>query len=238
MAHFVHAGKDKRRFIRQMFGEIVPRYDFLNRLLSGGRDVAWRKRLAAAVGLKPTERLLDLACGTGDVALQVGRRQPGAQIVGADPIPRMLDRALAKLPTLVPVCCESEALPFPDGVFQAVTIAFGVRNFSCLQEGLEEVYRVLANGGRLGILEFAMPAKGRLSWFYRWYLTRVLPRLGALFSRGYAYQYLPDSVSEFPQRETLVELMHACGLQRVNATPLTFGIATLYCGKKPGEIST
>lgn len=232
MAHFVYAGKDKRRFIRHMFEEIVPRYDFLNRLLSGGRDVVWRKRLAAAVGLQPTERLLDLACGTGDVALQVGRRQPGAQIVGADPIPRMLDRALAKLPTLVPVCCESEALPFPDGVFQAVTIAFGVRNFSCLQEGLEEVYRVLANGGRLGILEFAMPEKGRLSWFYRWYLTRVLPRLGALFSRGYAYQYLPESIHHFPAPGDFTDLLGSIGFDRVDTEPFMNGAVWIYCAHK------
>ncbi len=232
MARFVHAGQDKRKFIRQMFGEIVPRYDFLNRLLSGGRDVAWRRRLAAVVGLQPAERLLDLACGTGDVALQVWRRRPGARIVGADPIPGMLDRALAKLPALMPVCCESEALPFPDGVFQAVTIAFGVRNFSSLQQGLEEVHRVLASGGRLGILEFAMPEKGRLSWFYRWYLTKVLPRLGALFSRGYAYQYLPESISHFPAPGDFADLLAGIGFDRVDTAPFMNGAVWIYCAHK------
>lgn len=232
MAQFVHAGKDKRRFIRQMFEEIVPRYDFLNRLLSGGRDVAWRRRLAAAVGLQPTGRLLDLACGTGDVALQVWRRQPGARIVGADPVPPMLDRALAKVPDIMPVCCESEALPFPDGVFQAVTIAFGVRNFSSLQEGLEEVYRVLASGGRLGILEFAIPEQGRLSGVYRWYLTRVLPRLGALFSRGYAYQYLPESIAHFPTPGDFTDLLAGIGFDRVDTEPFMNGAVWIYCAHK------
>ncbi|MCH7521180.1 MAG: ubiquinone/menaquinone biosynthesis methyltransferase [Candidatus Marinimicrobia bacterium] len=232
MAQFVHGGRDKRRFIRHMFEEIVPRYDFLNRLLSGGRDMTWRKRLAAVVDLQPAERLLDLACGTGDVALQVGRRQPGAQIVGADPIPRMLDRALIKLPTLQPVCCESEALPFPDGVFQAVTIAFGVRNFSDLQEGLEEVYRVLARGGRLGILEFAMPEKGLLSPFYRWYLTKLLPRLGAMFSRGYAYQYLPESIAHFPAPGDFSDLLASIGFDHVNTEPFLNGAVWIYCAYK------
>ena len=232
MAQFVHEGKDKRRFIRKMFEEIVPRYDFLNRLLSGGRDVAWRKRLATAVDLQPTERLLDLACGTGDVALQVGRRQPVAQIVGADPIPPMLDRALAKVPALMPVCCESEALPFPDGMFQAVTIAFGVRNFSYLQEGLEEVYRVLASGGRLGILEFAMPEKGFLSPFYRWYLTQLLPRLGAIFSKGYAYRYLPESIAHFPAPGDFSEMLAGIGFDRVDTELFLNGSVWIYCAYK------
>ena len=232
MTRFIHYGEEKRRFVRRMFGEIAPRYDFLNRILTMGMDIRWRKRLAAILEVQPGERVLDLACGTGDMALNIGQSQPLCRVVGADPVPGMLPLAADKFPPLVTVCCEAESLPFRDNAFQAVTIAFGVRNFSYLEKGLQQVYRVLVPGGRLGILEFALPDRGRFRGFYRWYLTWVLPRLGALFSRGYAYQYLPESIRRFPVPADFINLLGSIGFTRVDTERFLGGTVRIYCGRK------
>lgn len=232
MTRFVHYGRDKRRFVRRMFGEIAQRYDLTNRVLTLGMDTRWRRRLAAILGVQAGDRVLDLACGTGDVALQIGRCQPHCRIVGADPVPGMLSRAAEKFPPLVAVCCEGEALPFRENAFQAVTIAFGVRNFGYLEKGLQQIYRVLAPGGRLGILEFALPDRGRCQGFYRWYLTGVLPRLGALFSRGYAYQYLTESIRHFPAPADFLDLLVSVGFTRMNTKQFQGGAVWIYYGRK------
>ncbi|MFB0515346.1 MAG: ubiquinone/menaquinone biosynthesis methyltransferase [Candidatus Neomarinimicrobiota bacterium] len=232
MTRIMHRGEEKRRFIRRMFGEIAHHYDFLNRLLSLRMDVRWRRRLAGSIKVQPGDRILDLACGTGDVARHIGQRQPECLVVGADPVPGMLSKARNKFPPLIPVCCESENLPFPDNIFQAVTVAFGVRNFSYLKEGLQEIYRVMTAGGRLGILEFALPEKGPLRGFYRWYLTTLLPGLGALFSRGYAYRYLPDSIYNFPAPGEFMELLATAGFSRIITEQFLGGVVWTYCGWK------
>ncbi len=232
MTRFVHYGRDKRRFVRRMFGEIVHRYDLTNRVLTLGMDNRWRRRLAAILGVQAGDRVLDLACGTGDVALQIGRCQPHCRIVGADPVPGMLSWAAEKFPPLVAVCCEGEALPFRENAFQAVTIAFGVRNFGYLEKGLQQIYRVLAPGGRLGILEFALPDLGRCQGFYRWYLTGVLPRLGAFFSRGYAYQYLTESIRHFPAPADFLDLLVSVGFARMNTRRFLGGAVWIYYGRK------
>jgi len=215
-----------------MFGEIAPRYDFLNRLLSAGQDVAWRRRLVAALALKPDEKLLDVACGTADVAIEAKLQQPRCQVVGADPVVEMLYQARTKIPALHPVCGECEGLPFASATFNAATVAFGVRNFTYLEQGLEELHRVLVPGGRLGILEFALPDKGLLSGLYRWYLTTVLPGIGALFSRGYAYQYLPESISHFPAPVDFAALMESVGFTDVRLERLMGGAVWIYYGAK------
>ena len=232
MTRYIHSGKEKRRFVRAMFGEIAPRYDFLNRMFTAGMDVRWRKRLAAVLSVRPGERVLDLACGTGDAARQVARLQPHCLLLGADPLPAMLRRARGKLPGLIPVCCESESLPFRDNSFQAAAVAFGVRNFSCLEEGLRQIHRVLAPGGRVGILEFALPDRGRLRGFYRWYLTRALPFLGGLLSRGYAYQYLPESIRHFPAPGDFGDLLGSVGFTGVDTEQFLGGTVRIYCGWK------
>lgn len=232
MTRFVHYGDDKRRFVRRMFSDIARRYDFLNRLLTLGMDVRWRKRLAVTLGVQPGDCVLDLACGTGDVARHIGRHQPHCRVVGADPVPEMLSRAVEKSPTLVPVCCESEFLPFRDNIFQAATVAFGVRNFSYLEDGLEQIYRVLAPRARLGILEFALPTRGPLRGVYRWYLTRLLPRLGALLSRDYAYQYLPESIHHFPAPGEFTDLLESVGFSHVETEQLLGGAVWIYCAWK------
>ncbi len=232
MTRFVHYGRDKRRFVRHMFRDIARRYDLTNRVLTLGMDIRWRRRLAIILDVQPGDHVLDLACGTGDVALQIGRCQPHCRVVGADPVPGMLSRAAYKFPPLITVCCESEALPFRENAFQAVTIAFGVRNFSYLEKGLQQIYRVLAPGGRLGILEFALPDRGRCQGFYRWYLTRVLPRLGALISRGYAYRYLAESIRHFPAPADFLDLLSSVGFTRVDTAQFLGGAVWIYCGRK------
>ncbi|UCH63098.1 MAG: ubiquinone/menaquinone biosynthesis methyltransferase [Fidelibacterota bacterium] len=232
MTRFIHYGGNKRRFVRRMFGEITRRYDLTNRVLTLGMDTRWRRRLAAILDLHPGDRVLDLACGTGDVALQVGRSQPHCRVVGADPVPAMLARAAERFPPIAPVCCEGEALPFRENTFQAVTIAFGARNFSCLERGLQQVYQVLAPGGRLGILEFALPDRGFCRGFYRWYLTWVLPRLGALFNRGYAYQYLVESIRHFPAPAVFLDLLASVGFTEMNTRRFLGGAVWLYYGRK------
>ena len=232
MTRFVHYGRDKRRFVRHMFRDIVRRYDLTNRVLTLGMDIRWRHRLATVLDVQPGDHVLDLACGTGDVALQIGRCQPRCRVVGADPVPGMLSLAAEKFPPLITVCCESEALPFRGNAFQAVTIAFGVRNFSYLEKGLQQIYRVLAPGGRLGILEFALPDRGRCQRFYRWYLTRVLPRLGALFSRGYAYRYLTESIRYFPAPADFIDLLSSVGFTRLDTAQFLGGAVWIYYGRK------
>lgn len=211
-----------------MFGEIVPRYDLLNRLLTLGMDIRWRRRLAAGLRLQPGDSVLDLACGTGDLARQIVRRWTGCRIIGADPVPEMLFRALKKFPPLTAVCCEGESLPFLEDSFQAVTVAFGLRNFSSLEAGLQEVSRVLVPGGQLGILEFALPDQGALRGLYRWYLSSVLPHLGALLSRGYAYRYLPESIESFPAPEVLSRILDSIGFSRLNTRCFLGGTVRIY----------
>ena len=232
MTRFSHDGEDKRRFVRRIFSEIIPRYDFLNRLLTLGMDVRWRKSLAAALEVQSGDSVLDLACGTGAGARLIWRLHPGCRVIGADPVPGMLSRAQGKFPALAAVCCEAESLPFRDEYFRAVTVAFGVRNFSDLERGLQEIRRVLMPGGRFGILEFAQPDSGRLQGFYRWYLEKLLPRLGALFSRNDAYQYLPESIQHFPVPAEFVKLLGSIGFSEMGAERFLGGTVRVYYGRK------
>ncbi len=220
--------RDQRRFVQRMFAEIVPRYDLLNRLLTLGMDIRWRRRLVAGFWLQPDDRVLDLACGTGDIARQLGRRWPACWIIGADPVPEMLSRASKKFPPLTAVCCEGEALPFLEGSFQVVTVAFGLRNFSSLEAGLQEIRRVLVSGGQLGILEFALPDQGVLRGLYRWYLGSVLPRLGAFLSKGYAYRYLPESIESFPAPALLSSILDSIGFSQLSNRFFLGGTVRIY----------
>ncbi len=225
----------RRRFIRRMFGEIAGRYDLLNRLLTVGRDRYWRRRLVRLVDPRPGELALDLACGTGDLAATLVRAQPDCLAVGADPVPRMLKAARRKTPELRPVCCEAEALPFPADCFQLITIAFGVRNFTLLEVGLEELHRVLAPGGRLGVLEFAVPRNGLLAPLYRWYLTGILPRVGSLLSSGYAYRYLAESIQQFPDPDRFIRLLESIGFSGITTRKFLGGTVWIYKGIKKRE---
>lgn len=190
--------------IPAMFDGIARRYDFLNRLLTLGMDRRWRRYAVDRLALKPGDRVLDLACGTGDVAAEILRRWPGSSVVGVDPAPEMLRLAKVKVPTLETIRCSAEKLPFPDASFDAVTVAFGLRNFGDRGLGLTEIGRVLRPGGQLAVLEFAQPHQGPLQWFYRWYLGSALPVIGGLLSRSAAYRYLPESIDAFPVPDDLI----------------------------------
>jgi demethylmenaquinone methyltransferase/2-methoxy-6-polyprenyl-1,4-benzoquinol methylase len=225
-----------------MFGEISPRYDFLNHFLSGGTDYYWRWRTvrsAAPVGELP---VLDVCTGTGDLAVAYWRRGKGRiRVVGADFTHEMLTLARHKTASfggdsaaIEFVEADAQRLPFADDQFQIVSVAFGLRNVTNTLEGLREMARVCAPGGRVVVLEFSLPQNRVIGAAYRWYFRNVLPRIGQLLSgnRQAAYQYLPDSVSEFPCGARLAAMMNSCGLDRVTWKPLTFGIATLYVGTK------
>jgi demethylmenaquinone methyltransferase/2-methoxy-6-polyprenyl-1,4-benzoquinol methylase len=222
-----------------MFDEIAPRYDFLNRLLSLGIDRHWRRFAVGQLAIPAGGEFLDIATGTGDVALEIARQSPrDVTIVGADVSSEMVEigrQKVAVSPHAGRITFEispCEALPFADNRFNGITIAFGIRNVVDRQLGLNEMYRVLKPGGRAVILEFSTPTFPPFRALYHFYFLKVLPRIGGLFSRQSAYQYLPDSVLEFPTREEFKALMATAGFRNLRHADLTFGIATVYVGDK------
>jgi demethylmenaquinone methyltransferase / 2-methoxy-6-polyprenyl-1,4-benzoquinol methylase len=225
--------------VREMFTSIAPRYDLLNHVLSMNVDRVWWNRTArvfSEVLRRPDAEVLDLCCGTGDMAFALYRRLNGAptKITGADFSHAMLVRAGQKSGDRKIRWVEADALnmPFATGQFQLVTSAFGFRNLANYDRGLAEIYRVLAPSGEVGILDFGEP-KGLLGKLYRVYFRRVLPAIGTLISgvRG-PYAYLPASVLRFPSPDEMLQRMRAAGFRDVSWTPYTFGIAGLYRGKK------
>jgi len=234
---------DKRETrIRTMFGNIAPSYDFLNHLLSLNIDHYWRWRTTRAVPPRGDAPILDLCTGTGDLALAYDRAASGkVPIIGADFCHPMLVRAVDKVKRLGAgeriQCLEADAqqLPFPDNHFQIATVAFGLRNVTDTDRGISEMVRVTKPGGKVAILEFSQPRGWLFGRVYRFYFRYVLPLIGQMISRSKdnAYRYLPASVQQFPDGDALAERLRAGGLIDVTWQPLTFGIATLYVGKKP-----
>lgn len=227
----------KARAVQQMFGEIAPRYDLLNRVLSAGVDRRWRLAAVKVALAKNPQRVLDLACGTGDMALWLKRLAPHAEVVGGDFAEPMLDIArlkAARAGLTVPFQqADALDLPFSSNRFDAITIAFGFRNFADYPKALQELYRVLNSGGRLCILEFPPPPKGGFGALYRFYFTKVLPLVGGIISgKPSAYQYLPESVERFPSPQALADLMRQAGFQKVQYQLFTGGIAALHVGEK------
>lgn len=225
------------RAVAGMFGAIAPTYDLLNHLLSFNVDRRWRKAAAKALAPRPGEHYLDLCAGTGDLALALLAREPGAKLVGADFCRPMLERAPAKAAragTSLPLA-EADALnlPFRDAAFSGLTVAFGVRNFEQLDRGFREMARVLKPGGRAVILEFSQPRSALFGALYRLYFTRLLPFVGRLVSRdSHAYGYLPATVARFPLPDELAARLQAAGFAEVHHTPLTFGVAVLTVAEK------
>jgi demethylmenaquinone methyltransferase/2-methoxy-6-polyprenyl-1,4-benzoquinol methylase len=228
--------------VRQMFGQIAGRYDFLNHLLSLGIDHYWRWRTVRRVLPQGELPILDLCTGTGDLALAYDRAAQGRlKIIGADFCHEMLEigrrKAAAKGADdrITFLEADAQSLPLPTDAFQIVAVAFGLRNVADTDRGLAEMVRVAAPAGRVAVLEFSSPTREPFRSVYGWYFRNVLPRIGQLFARNSksAYEYLPASVGEFPQGEALAERMRAAGLTDVRCYPLTFGVATLYVGIKP-----
>ena len=229
--------------MRDMFAKISARYDLLNHLLSGNMDKRWRRRVAGELrgDVEAGEaRVLDVACGTGDLALTLFE-STDALVVGTDFCRPMLELAAQKalkLEAAIPfVEGDALSLPFRDDSFDGVTIAFGLRNLSSTDGGLRELLRVLKPGGKAAVLEFSKPIVPGFRAAFQLYFTTVLPWLGGMLSgsRG-AYQYLPDSVSRFPDQKQLAALMRAIGFEKVEYKNLTGGIAALHLGKKPQRL--
>ena len=226
------------RRVREMFEGIAGRYDLLNHILSGNVDKRWRRALTdrlAGVGFD--QPVLDVACGTGDLSLEL--HQAGrTKVVGIDFCRPMLAIAQSKVDARnvkIPfIEGDALSLPFDDGSFALVTISFGLRNLSSVEQGVKELFRVLKPGGRLAVLEFSKPAVPVMSTIFRLYFSRVLPFLGGLISGSRsAYQYLPDSVRCFPDQKQLAALMSDAGFTEVSFENLTGGIAALHFGTRP-----
>jgi demethylmenaquinone methyltransferase/2-methoxy-6-polyprenyl-1,4-benzoquinol methylase len=229
----------KGEHIREMFDSIAPRYDFLNRLLSLGIDRRWRKFAVKQIKFGNTGKILDVATGTADVALQIAAATPTSiTITGIDFSAQMIELGRAKVKdspfsariTLQVAPCES--IPFDDNTFDSATIAFGIRNVVDRLAGLKEMQRVLKPEGRIVILEFSNPKSKLFKALYNFYFLKVLPVIGGLFSQFSAYKYLPDSVLEFPSQTEFEKIMSEAGFSNIVHYDLTFGIATVYVGEK------
>ena len=226
------------RAVREMFTSIAPRYDLLNHLLSANVDKLWWRRTArtfTSILSRPGARVLDLCCGTGDMAFALRRESSNVHITGADFSHAMLELARKKSNVqhrITWIEADALQLPFPDASFDLVTSAFGFRNLADYNAGLREIRRVLKPGGECGILEFSDPP-GIRGKIYHLYFKSVLPRIGRLISGSSgAYSYLPASVVRFPQPQEMLLRMQEAGFSGASWTPYTFGIAGLYRGKK------
>lgn len=221
-----------------MFNNIAHRYDFLNHFLSIGIDRYWRYKLIRKMGQYHPSDILDVATGTADLAIAAAKINP-QKIFGIDIAAEMLAIGQLKvdrlqLQKMIQLrLADSENLPFPDTSFDAVMVAFGVRNFENLEKGLAQMYRVLRQGGRVYVLEFSKPGKFPVKQLYGLYFNHVLPVLGRIVSKDMsAYSYLPASVGAFPDGPVFLALMEQAGFSHVGCEQLTFGVASLYCGQK------
>ncbi|MRR06032.1 MAG: bifunctional demethylmenaquinone methyltransferase/2-methoxy-6-polyprenyl-1,4-benzoquinol methylase UbiE [Deltaproteobacteria bacterium] len=226
--------------IREMFAKIAPRYDFLNRLLSLGIDRRWRRSASKNITAHVGGRLLDIATGTGDMALEAARATNNSvKIIGVDYCAAMVEIGRDKIHAslhrdrVALGVASCEALPFRNNAFDAATIAFGIRNVADRSLGLREILRTLLPGGVAVILEFSNPKSRLFKAVYHFYFRRILPAIGGLFSDSGAYQYLPDSVLDFPEQEVFKKIMIEAGFENVSHSDYTFGIVTCYVGKKP-----
>ena len=232
-------GAPEKAAVRSMFDRIAPRYDLLNRLLSAGTDVRWRRRAVDFLELAPPLRVLDLCTGTADLLLEVVSRDPRNSGLGVDFAQAMLALGARKLARRGYASRarlaggDGERLPVRSASFDAALVGFGIRNIGDPSRALAEVHRALKPGGRFVVLEFSMPG-GLLGRLYRTYFTQLLPRIGQLVSGdGSAYAYLPASVQAFPSPQAFAALMQQAGFVSLRIKPLTFGIACLHRGEKP-----
>jgi demethylmenaquinone methyltransferase / 2-methoxy-6-polyprenyl-1,4-benzoquinol methylase len=211
-----------------MFGTIARRYDLANHTLSCGSDFYWRKRAANIVASWRPGKIVDLATGTGDLALALQKKLPDAEVTGVDFVPEMLELAQRK-GVRQTILADAMQLPFSDGSFDCVTIAFGLRNMENWGGALAEMSRVLGRDGHLLVLEFSLPTRSIVRAIYRLYLHRCLPLLGSLLTRKKsAYDYLGDSIEEFPSGHAMIDLIEASGFRHATLQPLSYGIATIY----------
>ncbi len=225
---------NKKEQVAEMFNNIAGKYDFLNHFLSMGIDRGWRRKAVKEVAAINPKKVLDVATGTGDLAIAAVKAGP-ERIIGIDIAEQMLEVGREKLKArgldgmIQLQKGDSEALPFEAGAFDVVMCAYGVRNFENLEAGLREMSRVLRPGGKVVILEFSHPKGFPIKQLYQFYFRYILPGLGKLVSKhSSAYTYLPESVRAFPEGKVFCEMLERCGFSKAQARPLTFGITTLY----------
>lgn len=228
----------KKEQVATMFNNIAPKYDFLNQLLSLGIHKGWRKKAIQLLAPKKPKKILDIATGTGDFAIEAMKLQP-EKVVGVDISEGMLKLGVEKIHKLQLEkhielkLGDSENLPFEDNSFDAITVGFGVRNFEHLEKGIAEIYRVLNQGGTLAVLEFSKPKNFPIKQVYNFYFRYITPTVGKIFSKdASAYTYLPESVKAFPDGEDFLNVLRKAGFKECKAMPLTFGIASIYIGNK------
>ncbi len=232
--------QSKKEQVEEMFDNIAPSYDRLNHILSLNIDRIWRRRVMRIVRRSKARRIMDLATGTGDLAIAMAKRVDRTQILGVDLSEEMLAVARAKIQKqgleerIMLEKGDAENLTMvADGSLDAVTVAFGVRNFENMERGLSEIYRTLRPGGKLVVLEFSMPKNRLIRWIYSQYAHRLLPRIGGMISKDKrAYTYLPDSVEEFPSPERFAEIVRSVGFSSVRLRSQSFGIAYIYDATK------
>ena len=229
----------KKEQVAAMFNAISPKYDALNRILSAGIDQSWRRKTLREIRATGALNLLDVATGTADLALALAKGIPGSRVVGVDISAGMLEVGRSKvrakdLEGRVRLDLgDGEQLPYEESSFDAVTVAFGVRNFENLEQGLRDMRRVLQPGGSLAVLEFSQPTAWPLRGLYLFYFKNILPRIGRLVSKdASAYTYLPNSVQAFPYCEAVAAKLREAGFSSVRVRPLNFGIASLYLAIK------
>jgi demethylmenaquinone methyltransferase/2-methoxy-6-polyprenyl-1,4-benzoquinol methylase len=222
-----------------MFDDIAFRYDFLNRFLSAGIDIKWRKKAIDQIKDLQPQNILDVATGTADVAIMASGILKPKKIVGIDISDGMLEIGRkkvvkARLENIIELLNgDSETINFTDDSFDAVTVAFGVRNFQHLEKGLSEIYRVLKPGGKLVVLEFSKPKMPGVKGVYNLYMQIICPNVGKLFSKNRnAYKYLDESIKKFPEGKNFTNILDNLGYKDTYCKPLSFGICSIYCGTK------
>ena len=236
MPEFTHQGHEKKEFVRKMFDDISPSYDFLNHFLSLGIDIYWRKIFIKEIEIQEGNTILDVACGTGDVGFEILRKH-SVSITGVDLSPKMVKLAQEKtkkrnLNNITFIEGDAENLSIESNSIDCLTISYGFRNIANYEKALEEFYRVLKPGGKLGILEFSKPKSKVIGFIFKLYFQHILPRIASFFSRSDAYRYLPESVDFFPSRHDICRKIIYSGFKRAEIHDLTFGISTIFLGFK------
>lgn len=229
----------KKEQVEEMFDGIAGRYDFLNRFLSVGTDIGWRKKALLQLKNRPINHMLDVATGTGDMAIMALRLLNPGKITGIDISEGMLNKGMEKLKQsgltgkIELLKGDSETINFNDNTFDAVTVAFGVRNFQNLEKGLSEILRVLKPGGKLVVLEFSKPQNRLMKALYNFYMQSIAPAICSIFSKNpHAYRYLNKSIQQFPEGKNFVNILNGLGFNNTGNKPLTLGICSIYCGEK------
>ncbi|HJX71503.1 MAG TPA: bifunctional demethylmenaquinone methyltransferase/2-methoxy-6-polyprenyl-1,4-benzoquinol methylase UbiE [Bacteroidales bacterium] len=230
---------NKKVQLKSMFNQIAHSYDFLNHFLSFGIDRYWRNKAVGVLKEKKDAYILDVATGTADLAIRARKTLNPRKIIGIDISEKMLEIGLQKIKKKMIDRIElsygnSESLIFKDNTFDAVMVAFGVRNFENLEKGLSEIYRVLAPGGKFVVLEFSRPQKFPVRQLYGFYFRQIIPAIGKVISKNsYAYNYLPESVFGFPEGDVFMDYLYGTGFVNASCISLTFGIASIYVAFKP-----